>query len=233
MLVIVSIESEDLRSGGIPRVHLGGTWMRTADTNGLGDQAHGPSCEPDGSRGLADGSGVQPDAPSVLNDAETVCVSHGEGAGTYLGTGDAKRGITEMDGTRIHADASSGCGDTLSIKMDSRIPTNTPANVSTPRKKEKPPDSPVDTTRTAPDEPNGFGDMWMGQTHAWMYTALEMVRKRLHTKRKVSVCVKTDGKHKIYRIRTKSRHSNVLVDGNESVQTVLTCTYRGTRLLRC
>ena len=77
------IELEDLCSGGIPCMHL-------RDMNWHAGDANGPGNRPDGSRGLVDGSGAQPDAPSVLNDTETVCVSHGEGAGTYLGTGDTK-----------------------------------------------------------------------------------------------------------------------------------------------
>ena len=142
----------------MPRVYLGGMWMRMVDANGLGDRADGPSCEPDGLRGLADGSGAQPDAPSVLNDAEMVCVSHGEGAGTYLGTGDAKRGITETDGVGIHADASTGQTDAPSVETNAIKPENDPETISIPRMKEKPPDLPMETTRGHPDEPDGCGN---------------------------------------------------------------------------
>ena len=157
-LVIVSIESEDLGSSDTPRVYLGGTRMCAGNANGLGNRADGLSCELDGLRGLADGLGAQPDAPSVLNDAEMVCVSHGKGAGTYLGTGDVKRSVTETDGAGIHADASSGRGDVLSIETNALTTANEMQIVSIPRIKEKLPDIPMETTRGHPDEPDGCGN---------------------------------------------------------------------------
>ena len=54
-LVIVSIQLEDLRSGKIPRVHLGGTSCRAGDANCLGNGADTLRYQPDGSRGLTDG----------------------------------------------------------------------------------------------------------------------------------------------------------------------------------
>ena len=145
------IELEDPRSGGIPHVHL-------RDTNWHAGDANGPGNRLDGSRGLVDGSGAQPDALSVLNDTEMVCVSHGEGAGTYLGTGDAKCGITEMDGVETHAEALTGHGDVLNVNMYAIKPENEMQIVSIPRKREKPPDLPVEAARCAPEESDGLGD---------------------------------------------------------------------------
>ena len=119
------IELEDLRSGGIPCVHL-------RDTNWHAGDVNGPGNWPDGSRGLVDGLGVQPDALSVLNDTETVCVSHGKGAGTYLGTGDVKHGVTETDGAGIHVDALSGHGDALSVETNTLTTANETQIISIP-----------------------------------------------------------------------------------------------------
>ncbi|KIM66639.1 hypothetical protein SCLCIDRAFT_21798 [Scleroderma citrinum Foug A] len=84
-------------------------------------------------------------------------MDHGEGAGTYLNIGDVKHTVLEMGGIGCHVDASTGQTDTSSIEMDAVIPTNTMEIVSIPQRKQKLPDSPVDNTRTAPDEPNGIG----------------------------------------------------------------------------
>ena len=116
-LLMTKVEPSIENGGGVPRVCLGGTQMRTGHANGPVNQLYG-------SRVLADGSGAQPDAPSVLNDTETVCVSHSNGAGTYLSAGDAKRGVTETNGVETHADVSIGHGDAQSIKMDTDISAN-------------------------------------------------------------------------------------------------------------
>ncbi|KIM57362.1 hypothetical protein SCLCIDRAFT_28844 [Scleroderma citrinum Foug A] len=109
----------------------------------------------------------QTDTLSVLNRAVTTGLSHSDGARTYLATGDVKRGIMETDGAGIHVDASSGRGDALSIETNTSTTANEMQSVSIPRKKAKPPDSPVDTTRTTPVEPNGFRDHTDG-SDAWM-----------------------------------------------------------------
>ena len=88
MLVIVSIESEDLGSGGVPRVRLGSMSWRADNANGLRSQTDGPG-------GLTD-------APSMSNKAETDVISHGDGMNMYLGAGDAKR---DRDVQSIRTDA--------------------------------------------------------------------------------------------------------------------------------
>jgi len=143
-LVIVSIASESPDGGGIPRVHLGGTRSRAGDANGCGNRA-------DASRGSTD-------ALSALNNAEMAGMSDGEGAGTYLGVGDAKCVVNTMDGVGSRTDASTGPTDVPCVATHANIPANATQIVSIPQKKAKPPDSPFGTTRTAPDEPNGVGD---------------------------------------------------------------------------
>ena len=62
--VALSIKLEDLGSGDIPCVHLGGMRMQMGDANGLG-------CRTDGSRGRTDTLTVHTDARSVETETET------------------------------------------------------------------------------------------------------------------------------------------------------------------
>jgi len=73
-LVTVSIESESLNGGEIPRVCLGGTRWRAGDANG-------PGCGTEMSRGQVDGWRGQTDTPSMSNGTETTGISHRDGAG--------------------------------------------------------------------------------------------------------------------------------------------------------
>ena len=139
-LLTMSVEPDVEDGGDIPRVNLGNQ---------------------------ADGSRDQMDTLSMSNRAVTTGLSHSDGARTYLATRDTKRGVMETDGTGIHVDALSGRGDTLSVETNTSTTANEMQSVSIPRKKAKPPDSPVDTARTTPVEPNGFGDHADG-SDAWM-----------------------------------------------------------------
>jgi len=107
-LVTVSIESEDLGSGGIPHVRLGSTSWRACDANRPGHRMDGSRSWTDELRGQADESEGQADASNASNRPETVEMSCGEGAGAYLGVGDPKRGGVETDGLGSQTDASSG-----------------------------------------------------------------------------------------------------------------------------
>ena len=138
--VTLSIESEDLGSSDIPRVRLGGTQMRTGDVNG--------------SRGQTDWSDDQMDEPrgqtyvlNQSNNAEMAGISHGDGAGTYLGAGDAKRGVEVTNGVGSQTDMSIGHGDVPSVETDPNKPAKAPENVSITRKKDKPPNLPMEAAR--------------------------------------------------------------------------------------
>ncbi|KIM68541.1 hypothetical protein SCLCIDRAFT_20448 [Scleroderma citrinum Foug A] len=133
------------------RVCLGATRWHACDVEGPGSQA-------DGSMGQADGSGVQTDAPSTSNEAEMARISHGEVARTYLGAGDAKRSGDVADGIRSQTDAPRGHSDVSSVKTKAIIPAKATEIISIARKKQKPPDLPMDTARTAPDVSNGDGN---------------------------------------------------------------------------
>jgi len=107
-LVTVSIESEDLGSGGIPHVRLGSTSWRACDTNHPGHRTDGSRSWTDELRGQVDESEGQADASNASNRPEMVEMSCGEGAGAYLGVGDPKRGGVETDGLGSQTDTSSG-----------------------------------------------------------------------------------------------------------------------------
>ena len=130
-LLTMSVEPYVENSSDILRVYLRGTWIQM------------------------DRSCMQTDAPSALNRPEMVCVSHGEGARTYLGTGDAKCWVDETDSIGSHMDVPSRHGDILSIETKMNTPANAPDTIRIPRKKSKLPDLPMETTRGRPDEPNG------------------------------------------------------------------------------
>jgi len=125
-------------------VHLGGMSPCAGDTNGVG-------------RGT-DVLRSQTDASNASNDAETDGISHGEGAGTYLGARGAKRVVHATDGVGSQSDASSGHRDVPSVDTDAINTAYATQNVSIPRKREKTPDSPMEPAKCAPDESNGLRD---------------------------------------------------------------------------
>ena len=131
-LVIMSIQLEDLRSGRILCVCLGGMSCRAGDANCLGNGADTSRYQPDGLRGLTDGSGGLMDASNASNKAEMAGISHGGGAEAYLTTGDVKRVVDMTDGIGIHANGSTGQGEALSVRTDAIIPANAPEDVRTP-----------------------------------------------------------------------------------------------------
>ena len=144
----VSIVLEDADSGGMLSVYLGGTCWRA-------DDAYGPGNGADASRGRTDVLRGRTDAPNASSTPETACVSHSEGAGTYLGTGVPKRLVNATDGTGIHADTSCVRMDAQSVGVDTQTAGNETKNVRTRRTEEKMQNSPSRAAKRAPDEPDG------------------------------------------------------------------------------
>ena len=130
-LVIVSIQSEDPRSSGIPRVHLRGTTWHAGDTNGIGDRVDTSKGQTDESKGPADGSSGWTDTLTVSDSAGSARISHSDDPDTYLGPGDAKRIIHKADGVGSQTDASTEHSDVPSVETDSDIPANETGIVST------------------------------------------------------------------------------------------------------
>ena len=91
------------------------------------------------------------------DSAEMDRMSHGDNAGTYLSVGDTKCVIHTMDGIGSHMHASSGHSDVPSLETDALTTKNAPDVIGIPQKRLKPPDSPMETARRHPDEPNSCG----------------------------------------------------------------------------
>ena len=155
MLVTLLIELEVPDDGDIPYVHLGGTSWRAGDLNRPGNQTDRSEGQADRSRDLTDGLNGQMDASRMLNSAETAVMSDGEGVGTYLATGDARRVVCVTDGVGSPTDTSTGHGEVPSVEMDMSRSANAPEIVSIPRNKEKPPDLPVEAAWQHPHKPDG------------------------------------------------------------------------------
>ena len=149
--VTLSIESEDLGGGDIPRVRLGAMQMRTGDVNGSRGQTDWSDDQTDEPRG-------QTYVPNQSNNAEMASISHGDGAGTYLGAGDAKCGVEVTNGVGSQTDMSIGRGDVPSVETDPNKPAKAPEDVSITRKKDKPPNLPMEATRQHSNESNACGD---------------------------------------------------------------------------
>jgi len=141
-LEVVSIEPI-VKNGEMDAcVCLGGTRWRTND-------ADSPGRGTDASNGQTDTLRGETDALGTSNNAGTAGMSDGEGAETYLGVRHATDGIGSQSDTSI------GHSDVPSVETHTNRPTNTPEIVSIPRKREKPPDSPVEAAKWTPDVPDG------------------------------------------------------------------------------
>ena len=157
-LVTISIESEKPRSGEIPQVRLECVRWHANDMHHSRSRADALDGHIDRSRGLADDLRGRADVPSVPNKPETANISHGEGAGTYLGPRDAKRGVRETDGVGSHANASTGHGDTPSVQTDTLMPANAPETIRPPQFESKRPNSPADAAMQRSNKPDGCRD---------------------------------------------------------------------------
>ena len=143
ILITISIESEKPRSSEILQVCLECVRWHANDMHHPRSGADALDSHIDRSRGLADDSRGRADVPSTPNKPETANISHGEGAGTYLGPGDAKCSVREMDGVGSHADTLTWLTDIPSIETNTLIPTITPETVSTHLIESKPPNPPI------------------------------------------------------------------------------------------
>jgi len=76
----------------------------------------------------------------------------------YLGGGDAKRGVDATNGIGSHMDVLSGHWDVPSVETNTITPANAPEIVRMPRKKNNPPDSPIEAAMQPSDGPNGVRD---------------------------------------------------------------------------
>ena len=101
-----------------------------------------------------DGSRESTDLSRESKRAEMGMLGCGDGSSTYLGSGDAKCLVNEMDGAGIHMDRSTGQADAPSVQTKAIKPAKATETISIPQKKVKPPDLPIETARGHPDELN-------------------------------------------------------------------------------
>ena len=134
--VTTSNDSENLGSSDILRMYLGSARPHPGDANRVGLQV-------DGSHSQADVLRDQTDAPIVSDNTETASISHGKGAGMYLGVGGMKWPVEVMDSIGSHADASSGHSDMPSIGVNVDTPANEAKTVSRHLIEPKPPEPPT------------------------------------------------------------------------------------------
>jgi len=83
-------------------------------------------------------------------------MGHRNSADTYLGTGDAKHAIDEMDGLGGHTDALNGLTDVQSIETDTVMPTITPETVSTHQTESEAPNPPSGDAKCGIDMMDGL-----------------------------------------------------------------------------
>ena len=141
-LVIVSIEPDAEDGTDIPCVYLGGTRWHACHIEGLGNGADTSRYQLGGLRGLTDGSRGLTDASNASNSAEMAVISQGEGGGTYLHAGGAKREPDKPAGCGNLADMSSVHMDAHSDGDESETSANVRINVRMGRIDSKPQNSP-------------------------------------------------------------------------------------------
>ena len=76
----------------------------------------------------------------------------------YLGGGDTKRGVDATNGIGSHTDMLSRHWDVPSVETNAITPANAPEIVRMPRKKNNPPDSPIEAAMQPSDGLNSVRD---------------------------------------------------------------------------
>ena len=101
----------------------------------------------DGKQSSLDGTSSSDNVYSQCNSAEM-----------YLGGGDTKCSVDTMNSIGSHMDMLSGHWDVPSVKTNTIMPANAPEIVRMPRKKNNPPNSPIETAMQPSDGLNGIRD---------------------------------------------------------------------------
>ena len=135
-----------------------GTYLDARGAKRVVNAMDGVGSQSDASREHWDVSCVETDAYTTANATETVSIPPKPKKPPDLPGKGARWAPDEPNGYGTRADTFSVRRDTYHVGNDTETPANAPENVSIPREKAKPPDSPFGTTRMAPDEPNGVGD---------------------------------------------------------------------------
>jgi len=135
-----------------------GTYLGVRDAKRVVNATDGIGSRMDVLTRPTDVSSVEMDAYSTANMMEFVSTTPRRKKPPDSPTSTAKWTPDRPDGCRSHADASSARTDVQSVVTDILTTANVTEIVSIPRKWEKPPDSPMETAKCAPDKSNGLRD---------------------------------------------------------------------------
>jgi len=121
------------------------------------DATDGVTRHADATTGYGDAPSVETDALTTANATEIVSTPRKRKKPPDSLVEAAKCAPDEPNGCGDPTDTSSVCTDVPNVETHAKTPANETGIVSIPRKREKPPDSPMETARRRPDEPNGCG----------------------------------------------------------------------------
>ena len=105
-----------------------------------------------------DVSSVETDMYRPANEMANVRLPHKKVKLPDIPVEDARCTPDESDRRRTHTEALTGHGDVPNVNMYAIKPENEMQIISIPRKREKPPDLPVEAARCIPEESDGLGD---------------------------------------------------------------------------
>ena len=134
-----------------------GTYLSVRDAKRVVHATDGVPSHADASTGHGDVPCVVTDAYITATATEIISSPRKRPKPPDLPSGPAKWTPDVPDGCRSHADTSSVHMDAYCIGNDTTTAVNAPENVSIPRNESKTQDSPIETAKRHPDEPNGRG----------------------------------------------------------------------------
>ena len=132
-------DRESPHTGNVDRL---GSWMKTSNGQADACLAHNVRFGPT-------------DRSNVSTSAETITMGRKDGTSTYLGAGDAKRGIYETDSIKSRADVLSTRTDMRNIETNVKIPKSITEKIKTLRTKPESLSSPASVKRWCSGMANG------------------------------------------------------------------------------
>jgi len=149
--------SNEAETNGISCGEGAGTYLGAGGANRVVNAMNGVRRHADALSGPTDVPSVETHAIIPTNAPETVSIPRKRAKPPDSPSGPAKWTPDVPDGCRSHADAPRVCTDVQSVAHETVTAENEARNVSIPRNCLKPLNSPMETTRRRPDEPNGCG----------------------------------------------------------------------------
>jgi len=144
-------------TAGISHGDGAGTYLDVGDTKRVVNATNGVGSRADASTGHGEVPCVGTDVNIPANATQTVRTPRKRLKPPDLPSRSAKRTTDEPNGLGNRADRWNVHTDVQSVDTDAVTTANATETVRTPRRKQKPPNSPEETARRRPDEPNGCG----------------------------------------------------------------------------